>query len=268
MKSLQIMKRDFNGSFIEQRNTDGYFNATTLLSAYNANNEKKKVIAEFWSNDSTNEFMKELALNLNISLNNLYETKRGRGGCTWMHPSLFSYFSLWLNVKLGEEVNNILVSDGIVKGLPIITYIRKETEVIGNICKALFVSRKDFTFETQYPIGKYRADFCLYNINNPLDVASYLVVEYDEKHHNNPLNVINDYDRIKHMVKILKAKHSNGEFHLEVIRVKEGQEGEVYAYLIPYLCKLRGNYDEYVYDNFEHIIAYSSYPELNIDITL
>lgn len=268
MKSLQIMKRDFNGSFIEQRNTDGYFNATTLLSSYNANNEKKKVIAEFWSNDSTNEFMKELALRLNIHKRNLYEARRGRGGCTWMHPYLFAYFSLWLDSKLGEKINNILVGDGIVKGLPILAYIRQEDIIIGSICKALSVSRKDFTFETQYPIGKYRADFCLYNINNPLDVASYLVVEYDEKHHNKTSNVIKDSDRIKDMVRILKAKHSNGKFHLEVIRVKEGQEGKVYAYLIPYLCKLRGNYDEYVYDNFEHIIAYSSYPELNIDITL
>lgn len=113
MKSLQIMKRDFNGSFIEQRNTDGYFNATTLLSAYNANNEKKKVIAEFWSNDSTNEFMKELALDLNIGKSlhlinvlpsDLYETKRGRGGCTWMHPYLFVKFAMWLSPKFEVQV--------------------------------------------------------------------------------------------------------------------------------------------------------------------
>lgn len=113
MKSLQIMKRDFNGSFIEQRNTDGYFNATTLLSSYNANNEKKKVIAEFWSNDSTNEFMKELALDLNIGKSlhltnvlpsDLYETKRGRGGCTWMHPYLFVKFAMWLSPKFEVQV--------------------------------------------------------------------------------------------------------------------------------------------------------------------
>lgn len=113
MKSLQIMKRDFNGSFIEQRNTDGYFNATTLLSSYNTNNEKKKVIAEFWSNDSTNEFMKELALDLNIGKSlhlinvlpsDLYETKRGRGGCTWMHPYLFVKFAMWLSPKFEVQV--------------------------------------------------------------------------------------------------------------------------------------------------------------------
>lgn len=113
MKTLQIVKRDFNGSVIEQRNTDGYFNATTLLTAYNANSEKKKVIAEFWSNDSTKDFMKELAYELNIGKNlqlgttlesDLYETKRGRGGCTWMHPYLFVKFAMWLSPKFEVQV--------------------------------------------------------------------------------------------------------------------------------------------------------------------
>lgn len=113
MKTLQIVKRDFNGSIIEQRNTDGYFNATTLLAAYNANSEKKKVIAEFWSNDSTQDFMEELANELNIGKNihftttlptDLYETKRGRGGCTWMHPYLFVKFAMWLSPKFEVQV--------------------------------------------------------------------------------------------------------------------------------------------------------------------
>lgn len=113
MKSLQIVKREFNGSLIEQRNTDGYFNATSLLSLYNLHAEKKKVIAEFWSNDSTKDFMSELARDLNIGksidlnptlISDLYETKRGRGGCTWMHPYLFVKFAMWLSPKFEVQV--------------------------------------------------------------------------------------------------------------------------------------------------------------------
>lgn len=113
MKSLQIVKREFNGSMIEQRNTDGYFNATSLLTLYNLNSDKKKVIAEFWSNDSTKDFMRELASDLNIGKNidlnptlitDLYQTKRGRGGCTWMHPYLFVKFAMWLSPKFEVQV--------------------------------------------------------------------------------------------------------------------------------------------------------------------
>lgn len=113
MKSLQIVKREFNGSYMEQRNTDGYFNATLLLELANANSEKKRRFADFWENDGTQDFMQELAQNLNVEkkahLKNylptdLYETKRGRGGCTWMHPYLFVKFAMWLSPKFEVQV--------------------------------------------------------------------------------------------------------------------------------------------------------------------
>lgn len=113
MKSLQIVKREFNGSFIEQRNTDGYFNATLLLELANAASDKKRRFADFWENDGTQIFMEELARNLNVEkkahlgnvlITDLYETKRGRGGCTWMHPYLFVKFAMWLSPKFEVQV--------------------------------------------------------------------------------------------------------------------------------------------------------------------
>lgn len=113
MKSLQIVKREFNGSFIEQRNTDGYFNATLLLELANAASDKKRRFADFWENDGTQSFMEELARNLNVEkkahlgnvlITDLYETKRGRGGCTWMHPYLFVKFAMWLSPKFEVQV--------------------------------------------------------------------------------------------------------------------------------------------------------------------
>lgn len=113
MKSLQIVEREFNGSFIEQRNTDGYFNATLLLELANAASDKKRRFADFWENDGTQSFMEELARNLNVEkkahlgnvlITDLYETKRGRGGCTWMHPYLFVKFAMWLSPKFEVQV--------------------------------------------------------------------------------------------------------------------------------------------------------------------
>lgn len=113
MKTLQIVKREFNGTFMEQRNTDGYFNATLLLDLANANSEKKRRFADFWENDGTQSFMKELADSLNVEKKarfvttlptDLYETKRGRGGCTWMHPYLFVKFAMWLSPKFEVQV--------------------------------------------------------------------------------------------------------------------------------------------------------------------
>lgn len=113
MKTLQIVKREFNGSFMEQRNTDGYFNATLLLEMANANSDKKRRFADFWENDGTQSFMKELADSLNVEKkaplltilpSDLYETKRGRGGCTWMHPYLFVKFAMWLSPKFEVQV--------------------------------------------------------------------------------------------------------------------------------------------------------------------
>lgn len=113
MITNQLMKRDFNGSSIEQRTLDGYFNATTLLEIYNSSSDKKKRFADFWENDTTSNFMNELANDLNVEkkahlknvlITDLYETKRGRGGCTFMHPYLFVKFAMWLSPKFEVQV--------------------------------------------------------------------------------------------------------------------------------------------------------------------
>ena len=113
MKTLQIVKRDFNGTFIGQRNTDGYFNATSLLEFSNSFSNENKRFKDFWENKGTRAFMDELARNLNgdnsahlktFIPDDLYEAKKGRGGCTWMHPYLFVKFAMWLSPKFEVQV--------------------------------------------------------------------------------------------------------------------------------------------------------------------
>lgn len=113
MKTNQIMKRDFGGALIEQRTKDSFFNATTLLELYNSNSEKKKRFKDFWENLNTKDFLRSLTRELNgrnsthlgtCIESDLYETTRGRGGCTWMHPYLFVKFAMWLSSDFEVKV--------------------------------------------------------------------------------------------------------------------------------------------------------------------
>ena len=75
MKTNQLMKRDFNGNQITQRTKDSFFNATELLSVYNSNSVSKKVLAEFWSNKTTKDFIKVLENDINLNIGNSLQLK-------------------------------------------------------------------------------------------------------------------------------------------------------------------------------------------------
>lgn len=98
------MKREFADTFIEQRSDDKFINATSILRYYNDHHKKQKVLAEFFSNKGTGDFMeallKEVNSNIGDSLqltSDLYKTKRGASGGTYMHPYLFVKFAMWLS---------------------------------------------------------------------------------------------------------------------------------------------------------------------------
>lgn len=111
MKTTVIMKREFNGADISQRTSDKFFNATELLKHYTSFGGKNKVIAEFWSNKSTKEFMEALSNDLNSNIGNslysekdLYTTTRGKDGGTYMHPYLFVKFAMWLSPEFEVQI--------------------------------------------------------------------------------------------------------------------------------------------------------------------
>ena len=108
MKTNQIMKRDFYNSKISQRTKDGFFNATELLAVYNSTSTTTKRFADFWENNTTKNFIKELENELILNVPNsphlTYQTTRGRGGATWMHPYLFVKFAMWLSPKFELQI--------------------------------------------------------------------------------------------------------------------------------------------------------------------
>ena len=106
MVTNQLMKREFNGTQITQRTKDSFFNATELLAVYNSNNESQSRLFDFFSNQTTKNFIEVLEKDLILNSGNnrylentikCYESTRGKGGSTYMHPYLFVKFAMWLS---------------------------------------------------------------------------------------------------------------------------------------------------------------------------
>lgn len=108
MKTNVVMVRQLEGFEIHQRTKDGYFNANVLLNAWNKKTGANKEIKDFMRNQSTQEFIEEIAFQENLhGEKSPYVTSRARadrGGGTWMHPLLFIDFAMWLNPRFKYHV--------------------------------------------------------------------------------------------------------------------------------------------------------------------
>ena len=99
---------DFN---VTQRTSDGMFDATSLIKQWNEKSGQKKMIAHYFENQPTKEFMNALVDEENkyrntdkSTLSMFYEKKRGIKGNTWMHPLLFIDFAMWINPVFKVQV--------------------------------------------------------------------------------------------------------------------------------------------------------------------
>lgn len=102
MKTSQVMQRKFDNGTVHQRTDDGYFNANSLVALYAANTGQFKHPSHFLRNESTKEFLKELADHTGISEYDLY-TRPHKQSC-WMHPLLFLDFAMWLSPEFKLKV--------------------------------------------------------------------------------------------------------------------------------------------------------------------
>ncbi len=104
------MIRPFQNKDIRQRTSDGYFNATDLLNIYNKQKKSKKMMGDFLRTNPVKEFLEALAEDLSkygsdlVLAEDLYTTKRGKNGGTWMHPYLFMKFAMWINPTFEVQV--------------------------------------------------------------------------------------------------------------------------------------------------------------------
>lgn len=105
MKTNQNLIRKMGEFDVIQRTSDGMFNATTLLKAWNEYSGQKKQMIHYSENASTNEFINALLSEENLKeRNSVVLQSRGKSGGTWMHPLLFIDFAMWLNPTFKVKV--------------------------------------------------------------------------------------------------------------------------------------------------------------------
>ena len=90
MKTNQILTRQMGNFFVNQRTSDGMFNATELLKQWNTEFGMHKKIDHFFENKSTNEFINKILEMENLDARNSVYVKskasRGLNRGTWMQP--------------------------------------------------------------------------------------------------------------------------------------------------------------------------------------
>lgn len=89
------MLREFDGGHVQQRTSDGYFNASSLASLYATKTGQYKHPSNFLRNESTHRFIEELEEHTKLPAADLYS--RPRQQSCWMHPLLFLDFAMWLS---------------------------------------------------------------------------------------------------------------------------------------------------------------------------
>ena len=118
MKTNQVLTRTMGEFSVLQRTSDRMFNATELLKQWNASSGQKKVIAHYFENDATVEFIETIVSKEfsdirksdvvnSQTIRNVYVKRRGGiggGGSTWMHPLLFIDFAMWINPSFKYDV--------------------------------------------------------------------------------------------------------------------------------------------------------------------
>jgi len=94
--------RSYEGITIPQK-PDGYINATKMCQCF-----PKKKFADFWRNQSTQEFVTALSLDMGIPTSKLVVTVQGRGDAveqgTWVHPDLAIKLAGWINPHFEIQV--------------------------------------------------------------------------------------------------------------------------------------------------------------------
>lgn len=100
MKTEVILFRDLEGMNVRQSTKTAMYNANDALSLYNANradSQKEKFVADFLKIQPTKEIIEQICTEENIPPDEVFKSRRGKNGGTWMHPYLFTDFLMWLS---------------------------------------------------------------------------------------------------------------------------------------------------------------------------
>lgn len=120
MSEIEI--HEFNGVQIEQRQQDGYIDATAMCQA------SGKLLGHYMENQATKEFLEALSLNIgipiirnskgaNLAPLELVQSKPGRYGGTWVHPYVAINLAQWCSPQFAVFVSK-LVFEWFNAGMP------------------------------------------------------------------------------------------------------------------------------------------------------
>ena len=98
---------------VEQRQNDGYINATKLTKAYERKTGTRKNAAKWFENDRTIQYIELLSDKTGLEVYDLVQKKgSGRNQETWIHPKLAISFAMWLSPEF-----EMIVSEWVEKWL-------------------------------------------------------------------------------------------------------------------------------------------------------
>ena len=104
MKTSVNMIRKMGNFEVTQRTKDSFFNATELLRNWNSvKSNPQRDLSKFWDQDNVKDFIDVMMREENLDTpQEVYvksKASRGNNVGTWMSPTLFVKFAMWLNPK-------------------------------------------------------------------------------------------------------------------------------------------------------------------------
>jgi hypothetical protein len=97
---LALISRRVDGSVIEQRQIDGYINATAMCSAAG------RLFGHYAENRTVKAFLRELESVIGIPITELIQSVRGGSAQgTWVHPKVAIHLAQWLSPRFAVQVS-------------------------------------------------------------------------------------------------------------------------------------------------------------------
>ena len=112
------MKRELMGIEVRQNHKTKMFNANDLHKVGNEHRQilglPKKLLAQYFTIDPTQELIKELCLTEVIPLDQAKLATKGRDGGTWVHPVILVDLAMWYSPKLKVKILKWVI-DGLME---------------------------------------------------------------------------------------------------------------------------------------------------------
>lgn len=100
------ISRPLGGAVVDQRQQDGYVNATQLCKAHREKTGERKDPGNWLETNTAKSAIAKLSEITGIPVIRIVEQKTGRYGGTWIHPRLAVRFAMWLSDDFSLQVED------------------------------------------------------------------------------------------------------------------------------------------------------------------